>query len=381
MLLIIVCGILLAVGVVLAVVWGGERLITPEFPPRGSADAGASAPRRHPHLEGLRYYLWWATVFIVIGTATGILVTGAGGRLAMRLLAVTSPDATGRFTEAQAIVGDITVEGTVAFLIFGALPFAFASAAVFLLVAPWLPRGRWAGPTFGAILLVTIGPFIDPLRRENIDFDRVGPGWLSVLLFAALAVLQGAALAALAGRLSRSLPLMGRRNWPATGVLLLPGGRAVPDRCRGRVRSARHDGVPPTAPVVPRPACVSKWSPGRAGAAGCRRAGGASGLHRRGGLDLGALSAARISLRCGRPSDAPLRAVRTLPPHRCAPCFSAAPRQLSARYIRRAIASRIRVGDFVAGRHRPWASHQCGPRTCGTPSTIRMLQLPESIVR
>ena len=222
MLLIIVCGILLAVGVVLAVAWSGERLISPEFPPRGSADAGSSAHRRHPHLEGLRYYLWWATMFIVIGTATGILVTGAGGRLAMRLLAVTSPDATGRFTEAQAIVGDITVEGTVAYLIFGALPFAFASAAVFLLVAPWQPRGRWAGPTFGAILLVTIGPFIDPLRRVNIDFDRVGPGWLSVLLFAALAVLQGAALAALAGRLSRSLPLMGRRNWPATGALLLP---------------------------------------------------------------------------------------------------------------------------------------------------------------
>ena len=119
-------------------------------------------------------------------------------------------------------MGDITLEGTVAFLIFGALPFAFASAAVFLLVEPWLPHGRWAGPTFGAILLVTVGPFIDPLRRENIDFDRVGPGWLSVLVFAALAVLQGGALAALAGRLSRSLPLMGRRNWPVTGALLLP---------------------------------------------------------------------------------------------------------------------------------------------------------------
>ena len=222
MLLIVVCGILLVIGVVLAVVWGDERLIAPVFPPRGSADAGASAARRHPHLDGLRFYLWWATVFVVIGTATGVLVTGAGGRLAMRLLAITSPDATGRLTEAQAIVGDITLEGTVGFLIFGALPFAFASAALFLLVAPWLPRGRWAGPTFGAVLLVTIGPFIDPLRRENIDFDRVGPGWLSVLVFAALAVLQGAALAALAGRLSRSLPLMGRRNWPATGGLLLP---------------------------------------------------------------------------------------------------------------------------------------------------------------
>jgi hypothetical protein len=212
MLLIIVCGILLAIGIVLTVLWSGERLVTPEFP----------TASRHPHLDGLRFYLWWATVFTVIGTATGVLITGAGGRLAMRLLALTSPDATGRLTEAQAIVGDITVNGTIALAIFGALPFAFASAALYLLVAPWLPRGRLGGPTFGAVLLVTIGPFIDPLRPDNIDFDKVGPGWLSVLLFAALAVLQGAALAALAGRLSRSLPLMSRRNWPATGALLLP---------------------------------------------------------------------------------------------------------------------------------------------------------------
>ena len=222
MLLIIVCGILLAIGVVLVVLWGGERLVAPEFPGRVSSEATASAPRQHPHLDGLRFYLWWATMFTVIGTATGILVTGAGGRLAMRLLAITSPDATGRLTEAGAIVGDITPDGTLGYLIFGALPFAFASAAVYLLVYPWLPHGRLAGPTFGAILLVTVAPFIDPLRSENIDFDRVGPGWLSVLVFGALAVLQGAALAALAGRLSRSLPLMSSRNWPATGALLLP---------------------------------------------------------------------------------------------------------------------------------------------------------------
>lgn len=212
MLLIIVCGILLAVGVILTALWSGERLVTPELP----------AASRHRHLEGLRFYLWWATVFTVVGTATGVLVTGAGGRLAMRVLALTSPDATGRLTEAQAIVGDITVNGTIALAIFGALPFAFASAALYLLVAPWLPRGRLGGPTFGLVLLVTVGPFIDPLRPDNIDFDKVGPGWLSVLLFAALAVLQGAALAALAGRLSRSLPLMSRRNWPGTGALLLP---------------------------------------------------------------------------------------------------------------------------------------------------------------
>ena len=80
------------------------------------------------HLDGLRLYAWWAAVFMVIGTATGILITGAGGRLIMRLLAMTSPEATGRLTEGQAAVGEISLEGTLAFTLFGALPFAFASA-------------------------------------------------------------------------------------------------------------------------------------------------------------------------------------------------------------------------------------------------------------
>ncbi len=222
MFLMILAGVFLAGALVLAVVWGKERLMPPESPFEASLDSLPAGSSRHTHGSGLRFYLWWATMFTVVGTATGVLVTGAGGRLAMRLLAITSPDAKGRLTEAQELVGSITLQGTFAFMVFGALPFAFASTALYLLTAPWLPRGRLAGPTFGAILLITVSPFVDPLRPDNIDFDIVGPGWLSVLLLGALAIVQGAVLSAIAGRLSRSLPLMTRRNWPCTGAALLP---------------------------------------------------------------------------------------------------------------------------------------------------------------
>ena len=83
------------------------------------------------------------------------------------------------------------------------------------------PPGRLAGPTFGLAVFIMVAPFIDPLRADNVDFDIVGPGWLSVLVFAALAVLQGAFLSAFSGRLSRSLPLMTRTNWPDTLLPLL----------------------------------------------------------------------------------------------------------------------------------------------------------------
>ncbi|SFR76375.1 hypothetical protein SAMN05428970_2057 [Agromyces sp. CF514] len=233
MLLMVVCGILLAVGVAVALRWSGERFVAPQRPAavaRGP-DAASDPTRWMPrHLAGLRIYAWWATVFTAIGTLSGFLVVGAGGRLVMRLLAATSPDATGRSTEAQAIVGEISPEGTLAYLVFGALPFAFASAALYLLVEPWLPRGRLGGASFGLVLLVCVGPFIDPLRAANVDFDVVGPGWLAVLAFAALAVLHGAFLAAVAGRLSHGLPLVSRERWagPITpllaAVVLFPVG-------------------------------------------------------------------------------------------------------------------------------------------------------------
>jgi len=229
MLLIIACGVLLAAGIVAIIAWGGERFVPPATPAalsRSSTETDDSMVTRQ--LAGLRLYVWWATVFTVIGTATGILITGAGGRLVMRALALTSPDAAGGLTEAQARVGDITGSGTIAYLVFGALPFAFASAAMYLLAAPWLPTGRLGGPAFGVVLFVTVSPFVDPLRADNIDFDLVGPGWLSILLFGVLAVLQGAALAALAGRLSRSLPVIDRRDQMAAASPLLAAVVLVP---------------------------------------------------------------------------------------------------------------------------------------------------------
>ncbi|GAA1995278.1 hypothetical protein [Microbacterium pumilum] len=219
MLLTVVCCVLLAAGIFLAVVWNGERLTPPDAP---MARASPGDSRIGRHLAGLRLYLWWAALFTVMGTASGALVTGAGGRLAMRILALTSPGARYRITEAGATIGAITLEGTFSLLVFGALPAAFASAALYLLVEPWLPAGRAAGPVFGVVLLVTVSPFIEPLRADNIDFAIVGPGWLSVLLFSALAILQGALLAAIAGRLSRALPLMSASNLRKTLPPLLP---------------------------------------------------------------------------------------------------------------------------------------------------------------
>jgi len=230
MVVLLVCGLLLAVPLVLCIVWRRARFVEPTLPAPADGAQPSGVRRR---LDGLRIYAWWASMLLLVGTVSGVLVVGAGGRLAMRLLAVTSPEAFGRLTEAQATVGIISVQGSIAFLIFAGLPFGFSSSLLYLFVRPWLPSGWLGGPAFGLVALIVIAPFEDPLRADNLDFDLVGPGWLSVLVFAALALVQGTFLAAFAGRMSRSLPLMSRANWPAAilplllGLLLFPIGAVL----------------------------------------------------------------------------------------------------------------------------------------------------------
>jgi hypothetical protein len=204
MAVIVVCIALVLAGLVAVVRWGRLAVAPPPMPEPDPADQ----TRRPPGLV-LRCYLWYLTVAVTSGLGAGILAAGAGGRLVMRLLAVTAgADAQGRVTEAEQLVGRITVDGTLGFVVFTGLFFGLASGLVYLLLHRWLPAGWVGGLAYGALLLVVAGTRLEPLRRDNPDFDLVGPGWLAVAGFAALVVFHGVLVAALAGRLSRAVPLL-----------------------------------------------------------------------------------------------------------------------------------------------------------------------------
>jgi hypothetical protein len=226
--LMVVCAVLVLAGLVAAVRWGGLT-VQPPAQPSPEADGPAGQP---PTGLVVRRYLWYLTVAVASGVGAGILAAGAGGRLVMRLLAVTAgADAQGRVTEAGEVVGRISVDGTLGFVVFTGLFFGLATGTLYLLLRRWLPAGRAGGLAYGALLLVVAGTRLDPLRPGNPDFDLVGPGWVSVLAFTALAVFDGALVAALAGRISRALPLLGAgpRAIAAHAPLLLlfPLGSAV----------------------------------------------------------------------------------------------------------------------------------------------------------
>ena len=206
---IVVCIALVLAGLAAVVRWGGLAVEQPSTPAPPTPADPADPP---PVGLVIRRYLWYLLLALVAGATAGILAAGAGGRLVMRLLAVTAgADAQGQLTEAEEIVGRISLDGTVGFVLFTGLFFGPVSAAGYLLVRRWLPAGLAAGLAYGGLLLVVAGTRVEPLRRGNPDFDLVGPGWVAVAAFATLVVFHGMLVAALAGRLSRALPLLAAR--------------------------------------------------------------------------------------------------------------------------------------------------------------------------
>lgn len=191
-----VCAIVFVAGLAGGLRWGGRAFCAPD----------PTVPKTAK--EVARRYVWYATIVLTAGIGAGVTVLGTGGRLAMRLLAVTAGSAAqGRLTEASEVVGEITVGGTLGFVLFNGIFLGLAAGFLFLVVRRFLPAGRIGGLVFGSGLLIVFGSTIDPLRSDNPDFEIVGPAWLAIVVFIALAVAFGLTLRGFTVRMSEWLPL------------------------------------------------------------------------------------------------------------------------------------------------------------------------------
>ena len=135
----------------------------------------------------------------------GIVVGGFGGRLAMRVIALLVPDASGLATENGEIIGRITSEGT-AFLVLFVGGFAtFTLATVWVVISPWLPRrALWRALSTIPVALVLGTPAL--VQGNNPDFVILGydPVVLGVLLVVIAATAPAMVLAD--GWFDRRLP-------------------------------------------------------------------------------------------------------------------------------------------------------------------------------
>ena len=139
------------------------------------------------------------------GLVVGILVAGIGGRLVMRLAALLVPSATGALTENGNRIGEITLAGSVALIVFAGLAATILLAVVWVAIAPWLPgrgvvRGLVAMPI--AVALAAFGL----INASNPDFVvlRHDPAVVAILL--ALVALTAPAMAVADGWFDRRLP-------------------------------------------------------------------------------------------------------------------------------------------------------------------------------
>jgi hypothetical protein len=117
-----------------------------------------------------------------------------GGRLLMRVIAVTSDErAQGRLTEANEVVGEVTVDGTILFVVFIGLFAGSVGAAAFALARPVLPRrGAVAGMMVAGLIGGLPARPSDLLNPESVDFQILGPTWFAALMLVNLVGLFGA---------------------------------------------------------------------------------------------------------------------------------------------------------------------------------------------
>ena len=109
----------------------------------------------------------------ITGGLLGVLVLGLGGRIAMRVAALLHPEAVGFTTQNGNAVGDITVAGTIAIVLFGGLLFGLIASVVWVAVGPWLPGRGWArGLVVAPVAVALSGVFL--VERDNFDFGILG---------------------------------------------------------------------------------------------------------------------------------------------------------------------------------------------------------------
>jgi hypothetical protein len=159
---------------------------------------------------------------LVAGLLVGVVVGGLGSRGAMRVTGALDPEVHGVFTDNGNVVGEITLGGTLALVLFVGVFFGIVAGLLVFLVRRWLPASEpWRGLALGVALLALLGrqAVFDP---ENVDFRILPPVGLSVALFGALFVVAGVVLAPLADRLGPGVPAAFRRPvvTVAGGVLL-----------------------------------------------------------------------------------------------------------------------------------------------------------------
>jgi hypothetical protein len=188
-----------------------------------TADASQRAADRW---AGVEPFARLVSATILIGAATGAVIGGIGGRIAMRILFLTSDDAVAGVTSDDGFeIGRFDLADTLQLVI--VTTFLGVVAALFFLVAhPFVrPLGRWAVPAAAVFYGAVGGALL--VHTDGVDFTLLEPAWLAIGLFVSLAAGFGAVVALFVARAAEPDAWPSRARWwliwpPLLFLLILP---------------------------------------------------------------------------------------------------------------------------------------------------------------
>jgi hypothetical protein len=159
--------------------------------------------------------LWRLIALGSLGGLAGGFVAGLWLRLAMRMSGILTEERNRRvLTEADARVGDFTLEGTL-FLVFSASSAGIFGGVLYVAIRQWLPPGGTGRAlSFGALLLATLGFFL--IVEHNPDFDLFGPNWLNVAMYSVTYIVYGMVASLIVERLDTRVVVQARVRLAST---------------------------------------------------------------------------------------------------------------------------------------------------------------------
>jgi hypothetical protein len=162
---------------------------------------------------------------LLAGIWLGALVGGVGGRLAMLVLRVLSPDRVhGVISDDGFLIGQVTLKGTYDLIGLSAA-IGIIGACAYRFVDRWLIGPGWfrqltsalgAGAVVGSMLV----------HADGVDFTLLRPQWLAITFFVVIPALFGLCIGPLEKALARpdAWVNQGRRAWlvPVVTLLIVP---------------------------------------------------------------------------------------------------------------------------------------------------------------
>jgi hypothetical protein len=208
-----------------------------------TAETGRADPLP-PLADDARLAAWWVAVGLVAGSLAGAVIGGIGGRLAMLVLRLTTPDLpVGLISDDGFEIGVFDLRQSLG-LYAGMAAIGAGFGLFYAALRELLPR-RGRVLLYGVFGAAVGGANF--VHTDGVDFTLLEPRWFAVASFVALPGLAAAAIAALIERADawtpwrcpRAAALLALPGLPGLVVLPLAAGAAAAIVVLGRVRVLR----------------------------------------------------------------------------------------------------------------------------------------------